>query len=325
MKNIDRDIKDNNLKSVYLIYGEENFLKRVYKDKLKKAIIGEDASMNYNYYENNDINPNEVIDVAETLPFFADKRLIVIKNSGFFKNACDIMADYMLTIPESTCFLFLEDEIDKRSKMYKRVKDSGYVCEAVMLRDGELNNWIKAKLAHEGKNINNEALNCIKEMAATSMDNMIVELEKVICYAIDRDTITKEDVEEVCTGQIQGKIFDMVDAMGMKNQQKALELYYDLVQTKEAPLKILFMILRQFNLMLQAYDLNKRGVNDIGAKMGVQGFVATKSLKQAQLFKYNRIKQILEEGLTLEEDIKSGRIADKTGVEVMIVKCSEKV
>lgn len=98
MKTIDEDIRSGNLKQIYLLYGTEDYLKRQYRDKLKNALTaagedsgmggmlsGGDGDMNFNRFEGKDINPKQVIDLAETLPFFAERRVILIENSGFFK------------------------------------------------------------------------------------------------------------------------------------------------------------------------------------------------------------------------------------------------
>ena len=100
MKTIDEDIRSGNLKQIYLLYGTEDYLKRQYRDKLKNALTaagedsgmggmlsGGDGDMNFNRFEGKDINPKQVIDLAETLPFFAERRVILIENSGFFKKA----------------------------------------------------------------------------------------------------------------------------------------------------------------------------------------------------------------------------------------------
>ena len=97
MKVINEHIKSGEYSSTYLIYGEEDYLKRQYKDKLKEAIIGEDT-MNYSYYEDKDCVVKDIIDMGNTLPFFAEKRLIVVENSGFFKASNEELADYVKSI-----------------------------------------------------------------------------------------------------------------------------------------------------------------------------------------------------------------------------------
>ena len=93
MKSLNEDIKSGKFKNVYLLYGEEAYLKKQYKDRMKKAIIPDGDTMNYAYYEGKGINPAELVDLAETMPFFADLRLIVVENSGFFKNSATELAD----------------------------------------------------------------------------------------------------------------------------------------------------------------------------------------------------------------------------------------
>lgn len=96
------------------------------------------------------------------------------------------------------------------------------------------------------------------------MDNISNEVEKLICYVGDRQIIEKEDIEAICTEQITSKVFDMIDALGYKNRTRALDIYYDLISNKEAPLMILYMITRQFNIMLQIMELKAQGLDSKG-------------------------------------------------------------
>ena len=93
MKSLNEDLKSGQLNQVYLLYGEEAYLKKQYRDRLRNALISPDDTMNYAYYEGKGVNVKEVIDLAETLPFFAERRLIVLENTGFFKNASPELAD----------------------------------------------------------------------------------------------------------------------------------------------------------------------------------------------------------------------------------------
>lgn len=87
MKNLNEDLKTGNIKQAYLLYGEEAYLKKQYRDRLTKAVLPEGDTVNYAHYEGKGINVPEIIDLAETIPFFAEKRLIVMEDSGLFKNA----------------------------------------------------------------------------------------------------------------------------------------------------------------------------------------------------------------------------------------------
>ena len=95
MKRLNEDLKNHAFKQIYLLYGEEAYLKKQYKNRLKDAMAAEGDSMNYTYFEGKDTNVKEVIDLAETMPFFAERRVIMLQNTGFFKNACPELADYL--------------------------------------------------------------------------------------------------------------------------------------------------------------------------------------------------------------------------------------
>lgn len=82
------------------------------------------------------------------------------------------------------------------------------------------------------------------------MENIDRELEKLICYCMDRDTIEEEQVEAICVEQTENKIFEMINAISEKRQKQALDLYYDLLTLKEPPMRILFLILRQFQKLM---------------------------------------------------------------------------
>ena len=87
MLKLREDLKNGVYRRAYLLYGEEPYLLNMYKDRLLKTLADPEDTMNVSRYEGKGINPREIIDLAETLPFFAERRVILIENSGFFKNA----------------------------------------------------------------------------------------------------------------------------------------------------------------------------------------------------------------------------------------------
>ena len=225
MKTIDDDIRSGNFKQIYLLYGTEAYLKKQYKDKLKNAMAAPDDNMNFTTFEGKNINPKEVIDLAETLPFFADRRVILIEDSGFFKSSCEDLAEYLTQVAPATHFIFVEEEVDKRSKMYKTVKNNGKIVEFSAQSEELLTRWILTRLKKEGKNITGSVMQLFLSRTGTDMGNIDRELEKLICYALDRDVITAEDVMAVTTEQTTNKIFEMVNAIAEHNQRTKPLLY----------------------------------------------------------------------------------------------------
>lgn len=327
MKTIDNDIKSGQLKQLYLLYGEERYLIRQYRDKLRRALAAEGDTMNFSVFSGNDINLKEIIDLAETLPFFADRRVILMEKSGLFKKGGDELADYLKEAPKSTCFLFVEEEADKRSRLYKAAAKLGSVVEFGVQKDETLAKWVGSRIRSEGKNITQGAYELFISKTGTDMDNIDKELEKLICYCMDRDVITPEDVQAVTTEQITNRIFAMVDAIADHEQKKALDLYYDLLALKEAPMRILFLIMRQFQILLIVKTMSNQGFSnkDIAAKAGCPEWaVRSKYLRQCRSFSVEQIRQALEDGISYEEAVKTGRMNDQMALELLIIVTAAK-
>ena len=326
MKNIEEDIKRGQFAQVYLLYGEEAYLKKQYKDKLKNAMVPEGDTMNFSAFEGKNVNPKEIIDLAETLPFFADRRVILIENSGFFKNACEELAEYLPQVAPATHFIFVEEEVDKRSKMYKAAKSSGRIVEFLPQNEELLTRWILGRLKREGKNITAPVMQLFLTKTGTDMGNIDKELEKLLCYTLDRNVITEEDVEAVVTEQTTNKIFEMVNAVAEHNQRKALDLYYDLLTLKEPPMRIMFLISRQFQILFHIRDMAAKGLDQqtMAKKAGIPPFAVRKNVSQAKGFTMEQLKQALRDGAEFEEAVKTGRMDDQMAVELFLMKYSAK-
>ena len=271
MKSIDEDIKTGQFQNVYLLYGEEAYLKRQYKEKLLKAMVTQGDTMNFSAYEGKDIVQGELIDLAETLPFFAERRVILVEDSGFFKNSSEELAAYIPEVAESTCFIFVESEVDKRNKLYKQVKKSGRIVCFERQNDEILMRWVGGRLKKEGKAMTRAAYQRFITKTGNDMENIDRELEKLICYCMDRETIEEEQVEAICVEQTENKIFEMINAISEKRQKQALDLYYDLLTLKEPPMRILFLILRQFQKLMLIKELSGQGADSrtIASKAGM--------------------------------------------------------
>lgn len=327
MKNLNADLKSGQFKQVYLLYGEEGYLKKQYKDRFVKAMLPDGDTMNYAYYEGKNTDVKEVIDLAETLPFFAERRLIVFENTGFFKTAAGAdLADYVKEMPETTYFVFVENEVDKRNKLYKAVNSKGYAVELSTQDEGTLKRWVFNLARRENKEMSEAVITYFIGKVGTDMEKIQRELEKVICYAIDRNTLTKEDVDAVCVTQLSNHIFEMVDAVAAGNQKRALDLYYELLALKEPAMRILYMLARQYRILFHVKALANQGYGrkEIASKAGIHPFVAGKNIEQSRRFKMKELRGVMEEAAQLEQDVKTGLLTDTLAVELFIVKQSEK-
>lgn len=325
MKNIQEDIKTGNFKQVYLLYGEEGYLKQQYRQKLLKALMPQDDTMNTAFYEGKNINVKEIIDLAETMPFFAERRVIMLQNTGVFKNKCDELADYISEgLPDYLCMVFVEEEVDKRGRMFKAVKKVGRIGEFAVQDIKTLTTWILGRMGKEQKKITQRDMELFLTMTGTDMGRITMELEKLLSYTIGRDVITREDILAVCSAQITNKIFEMVRAVTDKQQEKALQLYYDLLALKEPPMRILFLIARQFNQLLQTKEMlaDGMGQSELGSRLGLPLFAVKNTIHCARRYSVEELRKAVEDCIEYEEAVKTGKLEDRLSVELLIVQYS---
>lgn len=324
MKSLNEDLKTGQFAPIYLLYGEEAYLKKQYKDRLHHAMIPEDDGINYAYYEGKGISTKEIIDLAETMPFFAEHRLIILENTGMFKSGNPEFAEYLKELPDTTFLIFVEQEIDKRGKLYKAVKERGRIVELGKQDERTLIRWIGGSVKKENKQISEATIRYFLDKVGTDMEGIQKELEKLFCYTMDQSSIGVEDVERICTTQITNQIFEMVNAVADKKQKQALDFYYDLIALKEPPMRILFLLTRQFKLLLEVKQMKRLGMDrkEIAAKSGLHPFVVGKYQDQEKAFTSEELRNILEEAVELEESVKTGRMQDMLAVELFIMKYS---
>ena len=297
MKSLNEDLKTGQFSQIYLLYGEENYLKKQYKERFVKAMLPQGDTMNYAYYEGKGVEIREVIDLAETLPFFAERRLIVFENTGLFKSSGADLAEYIKTMPETTYFIFVEEEVDKRSKLYKAVKAKGHIVELPFQDESTLKRWILGNVRREGKQISDASVGYFLGKVGTDMQNIQGELEKLFCYTLHRDVITPEDIDAVCINQIGNHIFEMVNAVAEKKQRKALDLYYELLALKEPPMRILFLLVRQYRILFHCTVTAEKmdtGKKKLQQKQGCNPFAAGKYMEQTRYFKSEELRAVLE-------------------------------
>ena len=188
-----------------------------------------------------------------------------------------------------------------------------------------LKRWIAGMMASNDYKISEAACELLLDKTGASMELIRNEIDKLISYCSDKKMVMPQDVEAVCSTQTVSHIFDMLEAVANKNKEKALSLYYDLLTLKEPPMRILYLIVRQFNGILQVKDLMSRGISgkEIASKIGAAPFVVGKYQAQAKYFEMNTLLDALNECAKTEEAVKQGRLNDRLGVELIIIKYSK--
>lgn len=321
MLKLQEELKKNSLSRYHLIYGEERYMVRYYKKSLMERLSAPEDEMNCTVFQGDKAEPSAIADVGQILPFMAAQRLIVVQDSGFFKKAND-MVEYLEDFPDSTYVVFVEREVDKRSKLYKWVGKKGCITECQTQTEPMLKQWIAGYLKRQGKTISNRSAEHLMERVGTDMETLNNELDKLTAYVGQKDSIEDDDIDAICSGLTISRIFEMIDAVAMGEQDRALQLYDDLLANREQPMSILYLFSRHINILLQIRELSAMGLNrnELAKKIGIPPFTVPKYSKQASLFRTSYLRDMMERRLQYEEDFKRGRLSDQLAVEMFLIQ-----
>lgn len=323
MKKIKEDIAKGSFERAYLLYGNEGYLKKLYLNKLRTAMLADTDEMNLSYYEGKPVWLRELKDIADTVPFFAEKRVIICENTGLFKEANDL-ADSIKDFPDTTCFIFVETDVDKRSKLYKAVKETGYPCEMNTMTPPELKAFIISCFRKREKSIPDADAMQLLELLGNDMNHIENEIEKVCSYAIEKPVIRLSDCMDIITVSVTSHIFKMIDLIALRKQGEAIALYNELLKLRQAPMSILFNIAKHFDALLRIGKMTEEHATDaeIIRAGGILDWKLREYKRQLREIGTRRAEQALWLCVDTEERIKTGNITEQLAVEMLIVKLS---
>ena len=273
MFEVQKDIKSGKLRRAYLLFGEEQYLVHFFRNRLVKACMGKSidelrGDMNFFRFSGKDVTVDAFSDAALTMPFFAERRMIVIEGAELFTRANDDLLNLLKNLPESTLIVFLEDKPDKRLTTFKEVSRIGLVEEFSLQSDERLTSFIVHRAQDAGLNITQAAVRTIMDDTGRDMFAIASEMDKLTAYCMDKNVIEKTDVDNLCHVTVQDRVFDMIGFLANRQQKEALKLYYDLLELREPPLKILALMAKQFRILIAVKDLMNHGMSSeqIGQK-----------------------------------------------------------
>ncbi len=330
MKQLKKHLKDKEFENVYLFYGEENYLKNFYHKKIEETLeLGDMSMMNYDTFVGKETMSKDILNAISTLPVFSEYRLVVVKESGLFtsgrKNETDELAENFSELSSTTILIFIENDVDKRNKLYKKVNKEGCAIDFKGLGEADLVKWVEKKLKNHNIDIDRAVTLKFLKTVNRNMDTIEVELNKLISYVgEDNRRLTINDIDNVCSKSMELKIFDLVEAIGKKNPVVALDIYNNMIMMKESPLMVLTMISRQLKILLQCKYLKESGFNqqNIAKELGLPNFVIKDCLIQSNNFNKLELYTSIEKCLNIDVDIKVGKVNDKIGVEMLILEYS---
>lgn len=331
-----RSIKSGQISSLYLMEGEEEYIKGAALEALEQALIPADLlSLNKVVLENPSVD--ELIAAAETLPFLSEKRLVIVKDCAFLRpsKAKDEdkpdsqeepeadgqlakMCDYLSRVAPTACLVFIvKGKADKRKKLYLAIKKQEGIVTFSPLEEAELNRWIMQTMRNLGKEISPENAARLAFTVGKDAGLLRTEMEKLAAYAAERQEILEQDIQGLATKSLEASVFDMVDDLVDGKTAHAFSLFENMIRTGGNRFAVLAMILRQYRILFHLKAMQEARVSpaDIRNRLGIPPFAVDRAMRQARGYTLAQLDAAVKLCADTEFAIKSGRMAEQGAVE----------
>lgn len=309
---------------VYLLYGEDNYLKNEFVKKAKKS-FGE-LQLGINYIQIDESNVNNVISDIETPAFGYEKKMIIVKNANLMqkKNAIsDKLSEYLndadKQILDSIELIIIEDSVEK-NVLFNTISKIGMIKEFNEQKISQLITKVKSISAAYGVQIQENVAQYFIECTGTNMEDIINEIRKLIEYAGKGGTIKKEDIDSLTIKKSESVIFDLTDNLGKKNIHEAINVLHDLIYAKEPVQKILVMLYNHFKKLYIVQLSNGQNVAQNLKLKPNQTFLVSKYQNQAKFFTQDEIRNLLNEFMYIDEASKNGNLDINVGLESVLCR-----
>ncbi len=332
-------LRSKNVQPTYIFQGDEKYLMDIALEEVIKTFLTKDLeSINLSNLDGKTNDFGDLISSCETLPFMSTKRVIVLKNPGVLVEKDGVNEDMIKFIENLGDHQILivfdsNNDIKKNTKLYKSFSKRDQNVNFEKLKGTDLNNWISKKINALNKTITPADINYLIQQSSylsrnitTTLYDLDNEIKKLVDYSKD-DKITKELIDNVLVKTLDKSIFDLLAAISRKDADKAIALFDDIYMMNEPIPKILFMISRQFRLLL-GYNVYKNrgyGQGEIQSKLGIKPYEFTKVSTQGGGYSEKDLEDILERILETDRILKTRQTDDKLIMEILLVNlCTRK-
>lgn len=335
IEQLEQELKENKINSIYVLYGEEKFLLETVFKKIKK-IFGE-ISNGINYIQIDETNIEQGLSELQTPAFGYEKKLVVFRNSGILKkeekkknsNLAQIkekinnfLSNNKQYVYDELIIIFIEETIDK-TDLLKTIEDlDGIICNFEFQKLPQIEKRLKNICNAYKVNIDSNNLKYFIEKCGQNMQILINEIRKIIEYVGENGTIDKITIDMSAIKTIDSTIFDLTDNIGKKNISEAMQILRDLLYSKEPIQKILITLYNHFKKIYIVLLANKEGRNElevINLKPN-QTFLITKYKSQAKFFTEQELRKLIEELIELDYKYKTGNIDINIGLEAILCR-----
>lgn len=330
IKELKKQLSQGIVNGIYLLYGEEVFIKDSYVKKIIDLI--DDGGMpdfNKLVFDGEKADISEIDDAIESFPMMCEKKLILIKDSRIFSKAKEEIKQYWLnrldSIPDYVVLVFDEKEVDKRSALLKKVAKFGACFEFEVMNENDTVTWVERQVLNSGKKIAKDVAQYFVSVCDDGLSNVKNELDKLLNYC--EKQIGKSDVDKIVSKAVGVKVFELTNHIMSKNPDGAMKILNDLKTVKEPAFKLLYLLSGTFDKMLRCSLLLAEGnsYSDIAAKIKVAPFIAQKYANSARGFGENYLVDRIIAAANIDLQIKNGQIGDWEALELYVIDSCEKI
>lgn len=296
----------------YLFYGPNEFLIERLLDKIRDKYIPENSrDFNMEICYGGEINPSDVVNRAQSVPFLSSNRLIILRRTdGYKAEQLNKFVPYLEKPVDSTCLIFLSEKTDFKNKFYKTIRGAGLAVNFSELKNSQVIPWIQATAREIGLNIDRDGCALLQDITGGGLRKIYGELEKLKLSCGDKK-VKEAEVKELAINSRMYTIFELMDALSEKKAAQALSAlsrFLDEEDKKAAPLQIIGMLNRQIGLLWQVMILAKNGnrQGEIASKLAIAPFMAEKLMRQSKNWNARGLKKGISLLYETDRLLKSG-------------------
>ena len=318
-------LSQGKLPPVLLFEGEEEYMKHEALNSLRAALLPAGLE-ELNESILNAPTADEIIAAAETLPFMADRRLVLIQDERSLSGRAETeqrLLDYLAHPPETAVLLFWTVvKPDARKKLYAAVKKLNGIVTFSTLSDRELTSFVTGGFKKLGKECDERTADYLIFTSGSDCNLLLREMEKIASLHTDSDRVTAEDVSTLATPSLECTVFQMVDAVVARQNARAFTLLRNQLASGADRLYILSMLLRQFRLLrhIKIMQFEKCTQEQMRSALGVPSFAFSQYARQAASYKGGQLKTAVDICFDTEYAVKSGKMNQDGAVEAAILK-----
>ncbi len=280
-------VKKGKISSLYYFYGEEDFQCDQLLNTLIETLIEPAARpFNLDIYRAEDIDIPQIIAQALTFPMMAQRRLIVLKNADRLPDSAPPeLLSLIESPPETTTIIITATKPDGRKKLFVELRKRAVAIEFRPPYDNEIPAWIQTHVKTLGRQIASDAAHLLHMSIGSNLRELNSEIEKLF-IATPSDPIAREDVVQVIDNTRGVTVFELADALGHRQLDKAQILIGRLREQGEHPAGTIALLVRHFGILRRAQWISGRRLprNVLSSRLKVPAFFVNNYLEQARLF-----------------------------------------